>query len=285
LEQSSRGRQITTGAAKKIGQHAKLSLWNHCVRILLIFFVLLWIAGCSTLFHPPVLSDDSNLENIQYQLLRNFSQLKTLRGWAKIIVESEDVSFQANAYILLSNPDSLLIKVEAFLGIDVGTFFMDRDSFKVYIPFQNSFMTGSIDSLTASPVIPIEIGHQKLVQTMTGLELLQDIEQAKVSKQEKKFIVTGMNSPYQFEYWIDMNKGIVKGCQVTDSEDELFLIEKFDRISNINGVRIPRTIYFQYPQKKQSLTLFYNELIVNQKIKSKEFEIKMPKSVIKIKRS
>jgi hypothetical protein len=244
---------------------------------------LLFAISCSTFFNQPVLNEESKLENIQGVLLDNFSQLKTLRGWAKLSIEGESGSFQANAYILLSSPDSLFIKIEAFLGIDVGTFFMDRDSFKVYMPFQNSIMTGSIDSIKSSPIIPIDITHQKLMQTMTGLELLQDVHQAEISRQDKKFIVKGMNTPYRFEYWIDLNKGMVKLCQVTNNQDELYLVEKFDRFSKINGVRIPRTIYFQYPQKKQALTLFYNELIVNERIKSKEFEIKVPQSAIKIK--
>jgi outer membrane biogenesis lipoprotein LolB len=246
--------------------------------------ILFFLVGCSTFMNKPAIREDEhNLDNVQQIVQQNFNQLKTLRGWAKLSIEASPGSFQANAYILLKNPDSLYIKVEAFLGITVGTLFVDHDSFKVYSPFQNSFYAGSVDSLEASPVIPFRLSFQKLLQVISGLETLEDVHTAGLQRNKKTLTIYGKENDCHYRYLLDLRNGIVQHHEISDSQNILLSVEKFERIYKTNGVRMPRTITVQYPQKKQSVTLFYTELMVNQRIKPKEFQIKIPSSAVKIK--
>ena len=254
------------------------------IGIVVLIVIAVFMTGCSTFLNRPAIREDErNLENVLNVLSNNYHRLKTMRGWAKLSIDASSASFQANAYILLKNPDSLFVKIEAFLGIDVVTLFFDRDSFKVYSPFQNSYYYGPIDSLKSSPVIPFDIPHDKLLQVISGLETLQGVEEAVLQTDDKSIIVDGSYLNQRYKCFLDTRSGIVRQCEVSDSQDELLFVEKFDRVFKTEGVRIPRTITVFCPKKKQSLTLFYTELMVNQRIKAREFEIKIPQNAVKIK--
>ncbi|NOY57962.1 MAG: hypothetical protein GXO75_03380 [Calditrichaeota bacterium] len=61
------------------------------------------------------------------------------------------------------------------------------------------------------------------------------------------------------------------------------MLEEFDRFVRMNGgVFVPRTIRLQRPVEKQSLTLFYENLVVNKKISKKDFNFKVPQKVLKV---
>ena len=131
--------------------------------------VFVFMMQCAPALQRPAISqNETQWHTVQNVLENNFKKLRTLKGQGKLIVETQDVSYNANAQIVFKNPDSVLIKVEAIFGIDVGSLFADRKAFKVYIPSHNTCYFGKSESLEKNQLIaffiPPNFGQKSYIQ-------------------------------------------------------------------------------------------------------------------------
>ena len=75
--------------------------------------------------------DISNLtpEDIQRKVYRNFQNLNSFEGKARVIIELPGRGYNGFSNVYINMPDSIFIKTEAILGIDVGALFVDSQYF------------------------------------------------------------------------------------------------------------------------------------------------------------
>jgi outer membrane lipoprotein-sorting protein len=226
--------------------------------------------------------DETRLHILRDVLKRNYDRLKTLKGRAKMIVETPESAYSATSNITIKKPDSLCIKIEAALGIDVGWLLVDRRSFVLYTPRENRWYAGSTDSLKRNNLIAFEMTFERLLRAMAGMELVQDIERAVIRRDDSKIVVMGLNGEYFHKYWLDPYKGVITRAEVRDRKNRLIMLQEFERFVELAGVRIPRTIRMQRPSEKESMTLFYTRLKINGRLSKKDFALKIPESAEKI---
>jgi len=100
---------------------------------------------------------------------RNQGKLRTLKGRARISFESPTAGYAGYTEIAVRRPDSALIKVEAVFGLDVGSLFIDGQSFAVYIPSERRVYKGSIERLRYLDPLATSIDAQVLISALTGL--------------------------------------------------------------------------------------------------------------------
>ncbi len=255
------------------------------VSLPLLAFILssLWL-GCAGTARRPALSEEETRWEVVPEVLRqNFELLKTLKGRGKLIVESPDLSYSADSRIVFKSPDSLYLKVEAILGIDIGWFFSDRQSFTVYTPFTNAYYTGSIDSFKFGGLLAFEhMTYDRLLQALIGLVLIPPLNNGRLSRSGKSLLLSGTVGSFALRYWIDPGKGVVTRAEMRDKGDQLILSGEFQRFIRSADVYLPRSIRLQRPVQKQSITMFYDLLEVNKEISKKEFKTKIPENATRM---
>ena len=241
------------------------------------------LSGCAGIVQQPVLTkDDAYIDVIENSLERNYNRLRTLKGRGQLVVQSPRQSFRGDARVLLKKPDSLYVKLEAMLGLDVGVMFADRYEFFIYSPMDNMVYTSTDeDTLRLGMFLGFDMSRQHFLQSITGLPKIEQLSDLQLSVEEKEWLLVGYANEYLYKHWIDPQWGVITKTEVRDKTNDLIRIEKFSRFAKINNVRIPQTIRYIRPQKKESLTMFYDTVNINNKISPKKFYIKMPPDVFK----
>lgn len=247
----------------------------------LAFFLSLTLGCAPGLRRPVIPPDEDRWQAVSAILQKNYERLQTLRGWGTLSVQAPDLSYSTSARIVLNKPDSIFIKIEAAFGIDVGWLFSDRKSFILYSPLQNSYYSGAGDSLYLSDFIPFDLGYDKLIQTIAGMELALDIEKGVLKREGDQLILIGHRENRQHIYWIDPGKGVVTKAQTWENRERLILQQEYSRFVTIQNVTLPQTIKLTRPRERESLTLFYERLNVNDRLSEKDFRHKLPQNAVK----
>lgn len=251
----------------------------------LLAFVIssLWL-GCAGTARRAALSDEETRWEVVPDVLRqNFERLKTLKSRGKLIIESPELSYSADSRVVFKGPDSLYLKVEVILGIDIGWLFADRQTFTAYTPFTNSYYTGSIDSFRFGDLLAFDdMTYDRLIQAVIGLELIPRVNNAQLSRSGKSLLLSGTVDSFALKYWIDPGKGVVTRAEMRDQKGQLILSGEFQRFIKSSDVYLPRSIRLQRPAKKQSITVFYDFLEANKEISKKEFKTKIPESATRM---
>lgn len=252
--------------------------------LLFVVTALLLLSHCHQISQKPILKADGiNIELIKDVIKSNYNNLYTLNGIGQIVVESSRQSFSATAHVLLSKPDSLLIRVEALLGLDVGTFFIDRFSYLIFSPLENlAYIGASSDTLPLEPFLGFDFTFDQVLRSVSGLALVEDLQSSRLEYMDEEFVITGKSTNNSYKIWTDLMYGTISRVEVRNQNNKILRIEEYKRFKKINGVRLPQMIRFIRPVEKQSLTIFYEQLYVNNDIPSKEFYVKIPKDVLKL---
>jgi len=249
-----------------------------------VMIALAFLAGCAPALRRAAINPgETNWQVIPQVLQNNFDRLKTLKGWGRLVVETPQMAYNATSSIVFKKPDSLFVKIEAIFGLDVGTLFADRDIYRLYIPSYNTCYTGSPDSMALSQFIAFDMSLKRLIHVLTGLETAQGLSNGILKKDKNRIILWGNDGTFIHKYYIDPQQGVITRAEIRNKKNQTVFLEEFDRFIRLDdGVFVPRTIRLQRPLEKQSLTLFYENLVVNKKVPAKEFKFQIPEKVIKV---
>ena len=116
-------------------------------RKLLTVLLGLLLTGCSALLRSSRIDPNATPREIFAQIANNYRGLEAFEGRGRLIIDTPDLKFDAPSLVLLQKPDTLFIKIEAILGIDVGFFFADGRRFESYSPLENTFFFGEVDAM------------------------------------------------------------------------------------------------------------------------------------------
>ena len=130
--------------------------------------------------------ENINIPKIKEHISQNYSRLYTVSGKARLTYEMPGVAYSGFANIAVRLPDSVLVAVEAILGINVGTFYTDGQVFSVYIPTEKRVYSGDIERMQVAYLFQTDLGYEQLMATFTGIVQLPDssIEVESVSDDE-----------------------------------------------------------------------------------------------------
>lgn len=260
-----------------------LFLLRFCF-LALFFFLVLYFSGCGTTARRPAIHpEESRLSVVQEILSKNYQKFQTLQGRGKLVVQSPRQSFSGNAVVNIKNPDSIYVRVEALLGLDVGLVFADKVQFLIYSPMENIAYIGEHDdTLRVKSFLGFDLTFQEMMQSMTGLAMLKKMSAAKVQRKEDGLHIIGLADSIFYDYIIDEQFGLISNVTMKDFQGRILRIEEYKRFAVIDGVRIPQMMRFLRPHEKESLTIFYDFLLINKSLPPKNFYVKMPDDALKI---
>lgn len=237
--------------------------------------------NCASTSKIPNLSNFTP-EDLQLRVARNLHNLHSFEGKARVIIELPGKSYNGFSNIFMKLPDSVYVKTEAILGIDIGGLFLDQRFFAAYAPRDNILYYGEAESLDIRDFLKIEIDTDELFEVFTGLNQIVVNDTSKLIFAGGKFVVTTQLEQQSLIYEVDPEKYIVTKSQLIDAEGKTILLKEYRRLRTNKGVVLPQIIKLTRPQARERITVYYTNQKINKKIAAEKFKIKPAKNAKKV---
>jgi outer membrane biogenesis lipoprotein LolB len=251
--------------------------------VIIFSFTVIYLSGCSISSGPAIKHDETQLQVVRDILDNNIEKFSTLQGRGKLVVQSPRQSFSGNAIVNIINPDSIYVRIEAILGLDVGVVFANTERFLIYSPMENLAYTGDAsDTLRLKSFLGFDLTFQEMLQSLSGLAGIKNMSAAKIKLKDEELHVIGIADSIFYDYTIDTQIGLISRVEMKDFAGHMLCIEEYKRFTTIKGVRIPQMMRFTRPREMESLTIFYDRLSINQPLAAGKFYVKMPHDVLEI---
>ena len=223
--------------------------------------------------------EDINIPKIKEHISQNYSRLYTVSGKARLTYEMPGVAYSGFANIAVRLPDSVLVAVEAILGINVGTFYTDGQVFSVYIPTEKRVYSGDIERMQVAYLFQTDLGYEQLMATFTGIVQLPDssIEVESVSDDELVLAVDSATGHYKL--WLDAKYRLVNKAEYYDEANNLEYRCTYSRFQKSNGVVAPRVISIERFTFQERITLYYTQRSINIDPKKIRLQPQIPNDV------
>ena len=95
------------------------------------------------------------------------------------------------------------------------------------------------------------------------------------------FFIHGQNSHNNYNIWIDNKTGRIKKVEYI-YKDNITLIKEYDKYDKYDGLYFPKYIKLTKPIEKQSVSIYYNRLKLNEEISASQFAVKINDSAKQI---
>ncbi|MGQ9560253.1 MAG: DUF4292 domain-containing protein [Candidatus Oleimicrobiaceae bacterium] len=220
-----------------------------------------------------------SLPQLQRDIDRNVSRLKTLKGRARISFESPSTGYSGYTRVAVRPPDSALIKIEALFGLDVGSLFIHGHSFAVYVPSEKRVYKGSVDRLRYLDPLTMAIDGRVLILALTGLWPLPHQGADVKGLDGDALLIEHHEDESLYRYWVEPTRCAVTRVEYEDAHLGLFYRLTFSRFVKTSGMMLPQMVTIERPPAGERLTLFYLERAVNVDPRALDIRQRLPSNV------
>lgn len=249
--------------------------WQRSLKFLSILSVSLFFNHCATTSKSRVVVPaDLTLETLQSKVSQNYHRLQSFEGEARVIIELPGSGHNGFSEVFINFPDSIFIKTEAMLGIDIGSLFLNHRHFAAYAPRENIFYYGETENLDLREFLQVELKTEELYEALTGLVQVPMNASSRLSSDDGKLLVTATVEAGDLKLWIDPEKFLVTKSQLLDPSGKVLLSKEMQRIRRRNGVELPQIIRLTRPQARERITVYYTGQKVNASISPAKFKLK-----------
>jgi len=251
-----------------------------------IFFCLLLeialFVNCTAPFRSKKPLANISPDFLIYQIHEHASRLKTFQGRARLTFVSPKGSFGGSLRISVKSPDSLWIKVEGPLGINllIGRLGGGRALF--YNPWQNIVYKGSIKEIQKNGILPFDMDLSNLMCGIIGLlvpdeRMLDSLNS--FSSGGGKYV---LNIGNKEKVWVEPKGPVVSRWEMKNTDGKILWSWEGKEFKEKKGVRLPRIIRMTHYQARERVTLFYETVKTNQSMKNGWSSIRIPEGAITI---
>lgn len=240
------------------------------------------LAGCAATSRNIPDLDNVTSAQIQSKVLRNFSELKSLEGRARVIIELPGEGYSGSSKIYIKFPDSVFVKTEAILGIDVGALFLDSRYFAAYAPRENILYYGEVETLDLREFLQIEIETDELVEVFAGLTQVTDDSTATLTFEDGEYLISQQLGDKTLKFWVDPKNYVVTKNHLLNAAGEVILSKEYRRFREKKGVMLPQIIKITRPLARERLTIYYTSQKVNKSIAPEKFRLKTSQNAKKV---
>ncbi len=249
------------------------------IRIFSIFIILLFI-GCSS---PRFVLDKDKVtfSELLAGIEAEQNKISSLSGQSRISIETTEFSGNFFADILYNDNDSLLINISGPFGIGVGKLFLGENRFIFLNQFSNQFYSGDTKNFKNKNFLQFPLKIHEISNFFTGKETINNMKILDYDLDGDLFFIHGKNGSLNYNIWIDNITGRIKKIEYLNQE-KIILVKEYDRFFKIDNTYFPKHIKLSRPEEKQVVSVYYNRIILNQKIMPSEFIIKISDSARQI---
>jgi len=250
-------------------------------KYLLFVLSFAFLVSCSSpryILDKEVVSFNELLKNIQ----NDQDKLETLSGSCRISVDTFEFSGTFYANIFYNNQDSLLLDASGPFGINVGKMFIGKKRFIFLNNMTNQFYTGTKSEIETQNFLQFPIKIDELTGLVVARDEIKNMKIINYTIENNSFFIHGQNGTNQYNIVIDNQNGHIKKIEYI-FEDKVVLIKEYDKFVQLNGQYFPKFIKLTKPEEKQSISLYYDKVNLNQPITPSQFVVKISDSARQIK--
>ena len=244
-----------------------------------LFLIMVFLVGCGTPFRSrkplPVIKPDVLVLKIK----DHASRLRTFDGRGMLTMVSSEGGFTGAMSVSVKLPDSLFIKVEGPLGIDVmkGRFAGGR--VLLYYPRENVAYEGSAQAMQESGLLPLYMDYSDIILGVLGLLVPDEAGLNSLnsySTERRKYVFRFENGE---DVWVEPKGPVVTRWEKKDGNGEKLWIWEGKNYKKRGGIRLPKRIQITSYQPKEGVYLFYETVKTNRPMKNGWCTLRIPKGV------
>lgn len=225
---------------------------------------------------------------------KSISGLRTFQGEGILLFESLKINERFPVRVLYKSPDSLFVKLEGPLGIDIALFFLDKNSYLLYLPRDQVSFSGEISSMDINDLLydldleeiefdrnvwnPEEFRMEVLGFFQGGLPVESDLFTS-LSFNDS----TGKTNMYKVAdnssemiYQFSKNKAELEKLIIKDEHGNTRIEKTYKWYRRSKGLKFPKYTKFDFLEEKRRITIKYTNIKVNINLKPKLFHIDIP---------
>jgi len=216
-----------------------------------ILFLALFLSACTS----PKLTLDT--EKVSFNELLDFIQtgedgLKTLKASCRISVDSEEFSgnFFANVYSL----------------------FIGKKRFIFYNQMTNKFYNGSVKEFENKNLFQFPLKMKELINIFAAKENLPSMKIEDYKIDNGLYFINATNRNDRYNIWVDNSAGRIVELSLS-RDNQIVLTHEYGEFVTAGKSYFPRKIKMVRPVEKQSVSIYYTNLSINEEIDRENFII------------
>lgn len=258
---------------------ARFSLFRHFSIFIITLAVL---SGCSGTPGIDTSKPIDPQEIIQRVQSRN-NEVKALRGYGKLSVESPAFSGGGSIQVLILKPDSLQLEINGPFGVTVARGLVTGESFQFYDGMNNTVSEGRTNASNLQRVLRFPITFSEILATLTGTLDFSAVpgNAAPIGVLKgNTYILTWESEGQSLEYTVDLSSFAIQRFTRRNDEGELLEEILFRDFRGKAGIDLPQIVSITRPMDDESLSIVYDRMTVNDVPVT--FSFTYPKSARKI---
>jgi len=253
-----------------------LTTARHRSRSAVFFSSMLVLAGCAPRGIRP--ARDMSPAVLFSGLQEQSRQLKTFQGFSEVTVSSEEGTFVGYIQIAAREPDSLWMKAEATLGMDILTLRLSGREALCYSPWLNMAIRGRMDAMKRLPPVQhtgvsflfegrfgFPLPPMTLVDSLVGMEADDRNYRMQFSTGDRIWISPEGPCLTRWERW--------------DSGENMLWSWQGDRFKRFGAVRLPRVVRISTREPARQVTMVFRKIKANARMKKGWADLPIPEGV------
>jgi hypothetical protein len=220
-------------------------------------------------------------EILLMQLDDHISRIRTFQGHARITMVTSDGPMQGTLDVAVKMPDSLWLKVEGPLGVDMLIGHMAGEYMVLYNPWEDRVYRGSVRRMQQYQLLPLFTGGSSLISAVIGLPkpeaFVPDLIESLVPVSGKYIMDLGTGE----QIWIEAG-GLVSRWEQKDEQGNVDWRWEGRSFQISRGFRYPKLIPLTTYQPSQRISIFYQRVRFNRSLKTDWYELNIPEGVMSI---
>lgn len=208
-------------------------------------------------------------------------KLKSQHSKATVQAATQYGTFFGNVELKAILPDSIWMKIEGPMGIDIGIIQMQGENILFYIPYENMVYQGTLENVNRIQPMPIPVNIKALVYGLTGLIQPQRIQTDSLDNYfvlHQRYVCDYTDGD---RYWIQKKGPVVTKWEHIEN-DTLIWSWEGDEFRKKSGVELPRIVRLKQYRSGEQLTFTFHYTRANKAFESSWNDINVPEGVMRI---
>lgn len=238
---------------------------------LLLFFIFI---GCAPHFFSHRKEIEIDPKTLFIALCTPKDTLYTFQARGIWTFHTQGGTFRGQLQVRAKPPDSIWVKIEGPLGIDILTFRVTQRFVTAYSPWMGEPILDMPDSLLFRTFSPFELHFLPTSLFFLGQVTPNGDSLVSFSKKGKLYVANFSNRE---TWWIDPRGPVVSQWEKRDETGKPIFWYKAQRFKFSGEYRIPRMMEWGSGEKN-TFSLFYEEIHTNERFKPGWCHVRIPSS-------
>ena len=205
------------------------------------------------------------------------ARLKTFHANGRTLMVSPNGGFRGTVRIAAKLPDSLWMRIEGPLGVDVLRASFENGNVLLYYPRDQMAYTGTLEVMQSYGFIPVDLGGADLLYGMIGLFVSRNVESTRIIHSDSRHFL--MTSAVGDSISVSMQGPVVSFWNKRDKAGDLLWEWGGEDYRKRGKVRLPHVVRMTQFQPRQRVTFFYERIQTNRRLNLSWFDPTLPEGV------